>query len=168
MKLFSLLIFGLCLLFSCNYSSEKNSISQKLEAELFYPIDSLENQEVKNKLRKICSTIETQNWNEFISLCDSTNYSAQIEDLGMNDEQYIYEIFNLKLEPKGNYEEHHYQTLLSIFEVNFIDYSQSTNPNTISFRFRGNIVTYKKQKIPFSIQLQKDNDNDFKIVGGWG
>ena len=89
MKLFSLLIFCLCFLFSCNSSSTKHSISEKLEqveTELFYPINSLENQEVKNKLQKIRSALESQNWKKFISFCDSTNYSAQIEDLGMNEE----------------------------------------------------------------------------------
>ncbi len=167
MKPSLLITLGLFFLFSCNSSSKNNSISEQakqLKHEIFYPIDSLKNQEVKNKLRKIRSTIESKNWNSFISFCDSANYYAQTEDLGMNDDQYIYEILNIKLETKGDYTQHNHQVLSSIFEATFVDYSYLNN----YYLFRGVIVTYKKQKIPFFIQLRKENDNDLRIIGGWG
>lgn len=166
MKQSLIFIFIVFFLYSCDFTSKNNSVSKTslVENEVFYPIDSLKNQEIKDKLYKIRSAIESQNWNKFISFCDSTNYYAQTEGIKSNNENYIYEILNIKLESNGNNTKNNFQILSSIFEISFIDYSQSTN----SFLFRGTIVTYTKQKIPFSIQLEKDKNTNFRIVGGWG
>jgi len=182
-KVSLLVLLLLLLIFSCDKQFKKDVFKTNHEkednfknsSELYYDvyydsisIDSLrfKSPEIIPVLDSIITAIEQHDWNTFIKFCDIKNYKEQIS-YGVNKEQYVFEILNLRGPDKIKYLKEIQIIMASINEMKILTFSYDKDFKYSFYQFNGIISTKEYGQFEFWFELRV-TENDAKIVGGVG
>ena len=173
------IILTLCVSLTCKSNTINNKKENAQEDEII-KVDNSENNNKKipfDTLRinfpkigelidSITLTIERHEWDKFIQYCDKENHEQQVS-IGINNEQYIFEILNLRTKNDADYIKE-IQTILSqIKSMIILTYNYDKGFQEFFFQFKGVITTKDNSKYNFWFELKID-ENDAKIIGNVG
>ncbi|MDP3313757.1 hypothetical protein [Lutibacter sp.] len=179
----SLLVLLFLLILSCDKQSKKDVFKIKHEKDGIFknssepdyyvnhsaiPLDSLrlKSPEIIPILDSIITTIEQHDWNTFIKFCDVKNYKEQIS-YGVNKEQYVFEILNLRAPDKIEYLKEIQIIMASIIEMKILTFSYDKDFKYSFYQFNGIISTKEFGQFEFWFKLRV-NGKSAKIIGGVG
>lgn len=158
--------------FKTNHEKEENfKNSSERYYDVYYDSISLDSLRFKSPeiipvLDSIITAIEQHDWNTFIKFCEIENYKEQIS-YGVNKEQYVFEILNLRAPDKFEYLKTIQIIMGSINEMKILTFSYDSDFKYSFYQFNGIISTKENGQFEFWFEL-KVNENSAKIMSGVG